>query len=89
MRTTTRALLETDGSAAQSSEGGKVTQLIWNKDLKFDQVGAKCRVANDHDRDQIYGPDSRQLSIPIDFWLNRPQQHDRDIVGRPEFSPRP
>ena len=38
------------------------------------------RVANDHDRDQIVGLDCRQQSIPIDFWLKRPQKHDRDIV---------
>ena len=38
------------------------------------------RVANDHEHDQIFGLDCRRQSIPISFWLNRPQQHDRDIV---------
>ena len=47
------------------------------------------RVANDHDRDQIFGLDCRQQSIPIKFWLNRPQQHDRDIVWLAEFSTQP
>ena len=42
--------------------------------------GQESRAANDHDRDQIFGLDCRQQSIPINFWLNRPQQHDRDIV---------
>ena len=44
-----------------------------------------CRVANDHDRDHILGLYCRQQSIPINFLLDLPQQHDRDIVGRPEF----
>ena len=47
------------------------------------------RVANDHDCDLIFGLDCCQQSIPINFWLNRPQQHDRDILRRPEFSTRP
>ena len=37
------------------------------------------RVANDRDRDQIFGLDCQQQAIPIDFWLNRPQQHEREI----------
>ena len=43
-------------------------------------VQGMSRVANDHDRDQNFGLDCGQQSIPIDFWLNRPQLHDRDIV---------
>ena len=44
-------------------------------------------VANDHDCDLIFG--LLQQSIPIDFWLNRPQQHDRDIVRQRDFLTRP
>ena len=42
-------------------------------------------VANDHDRDQVFGLDSQQQSIPIDFWLNQPQHHDRDIHDNQNF----
>ena len=31
----------------------------------------------------------RQQSIPNKFWLNQPQQHDRDTVRRPEFANQP
>ena len=61
--------------------------------LKFWRSSAprsQHRVASGHDHDQNFGLACRQQSIPIDFWLNRPQQHDRDIVvWRPEFSTRP
>ena len=33
-----------------------------------------------YDHDQIFGLDCPQQSIPIYFWLNRPQQHGRDII---------
>ena len=36
--------------------------------------------SNNHDCDLIFGLDCRQQSIPINFWLNQPQQHDHDIV---------
>ena len=36
----------------------------------------RSRVANNHDHDQIFGINCLQQSIPIHFWLIRPQQHD-------------
>ena len=41
---------------------------------RFVETRREPRVANDHDRDQIFGLDCRQQSIAIDFWINRPQQ---------------
>ena len=38
------------------------------------------RVANHHDRDHIFGLYFRKQSIPMDFWLNQTQQHDREFL---------
>ena len=34
------------------------------------------KVANDHDRDQLFGRHCRQQTLAINFWLNQPKQHD-------------
>ena len=65
--------------------------IVWRKSDKLQIYWLKdgtqfTRVANDHDCDQIFEPDCwQQQSIPINFWFNRPHQHDVDIVWQPKF----
>ena len=54
----------------RSTQAAIIIQLVSDFDIE---------IQNDHDCDQICWLDCWQQSIPINFWLNRPQQHDLDI----------
>ena len=60
-------------------------QAQWWSDIVSCDKSLTMTVLNDHDRDLIFGLYCRQQSIPISFWLNRPQQHDHDVVWRQNF----